>query len=188
MAESEVQEFPGYVQKSSHKPRLLLIFVILLVLTIIVLIGLYLLGAKTKKLTTFISSVPHLSPTLQPTSMPSATVSATVTTAATPSGKLTITPTLSTTSRSALSLAVLNGSGVPGAAEKVSEKLTGLGYNVTTTGNADTFTYQGITIKVKKTASSYLPLLKKDLASESASISAGIDNAISVDAEVIVGK
>lgn len=61
-----------------------------------------------------------------------------------------------------LSVQVLNGSGVKGAAAKLSSGLTSAGYTVTT-GNADAFTYTGVTVNIKKSKSQLLDALKKDL-------------------------
>jgi hypothetical protein len=193
MADSSVQEFPGYIQRTSSKPRLLIIFVVLLIIAIAALVGLYLLGSKTKKLTTFISSVPNQSPTPStgsPTPSVTASISAvlSITGSLTPTGKVTPTPAKGKLDRSSLSVAVLNGSGIPGAAGKISSQLTSLGYKIASTGNADVFTYKGLTVKVKKVESSYLGQLEKDLSSQSASVSGSVDDTISSDAEVIVGK
>lgn len=62
-----------------------------------------------------------------------------------------------------LSISVKNGSGVTGAAAKASDFLKGLGYNVISTGNADTQDYQNTKIQVKKDKSEFLNLLKADL-------------------------
>lgn len=52
--------------------------------------------------------------------------------------------------RSKWKLEVLNGSGVSGLAKRISEKLTGLGYSVVKTGNADSDGYEKTEIAVKK--------------------------------------
>lgn len=91
--------------------------------------------------------------------------------------------------RSKLSVTVLNGSGTPGAAKKISDTLISLGYNVISTGNADNYNYTNTVLEVKSTKSDYLNLLKKDLSgnytigSTSASLTTGTS-----DARVIVGK
>jgi hypothetical protein len=92
--------------------------------------------------------------------------------------------------RSTLSITVQNGSGVEGVAVKASKILQDLGYNVTSTGNADNYNYEGITIKVKKENEKFLDLLKKDLAKDY-TIKTGSSDLPSdspTDALVIIGK
>ena len=92
--------------------------------------------------------------------------------------------------RKDLKIAILNGSGVPGAAKGTSSHLEELGYVITKVDNADGFEYKGLTVKIKKDKNDeYLPLLKKDLAENSkAEITTKVDDTIETDAEVIVGK
>ncbi len=163
-------DFPSYVERSSPKPKLLLTFIIVLLLIVAALAGLYFLGSNSKK--ELVQSIP-----LVPT--PTAGAVSNPTTA----------PTQPTLERSALTVAILNGSGTAGAARGVSSTLNGLGYTIGTIGNAKRFDYQGITIHVNKKNSAYLSLLEKDLkdANPKASISASIDT-ITGNAEVIVGK
>ncbi len=91
--------------------------------------------------------------------------------------------------RSAVTIDILNGSGVSGAASKMSSLLKDLGYGIGSTGNADNFDYQNITIQIKNSTSKYLPLLKKDISSSytvsdaSTTLASG-----SADAVIIVGK
>ncbi|MCL4354914.1 LytR C-terminal domain-containing protein, partial [Patescibacteria group bacterium] len=79
-------------------------------------------------------------------------------------GKITPTPTKASSSsidkvtgldRAKLTVAIENGSGVVGAAGKASTLLTGLGYKVASTGNADKYTYVNVTIQVKTSSSKY---------------------------------
>src|SRR3989344_1682882 len=58
-----------------------------------------------------------------------------------------------------LKVNVENGSGEKGVAGKVADILTGLGYKIVSTGNADNFNYSDVTIQVKSTKSDYLPIL-----------------------------
>lgn len=92
--------------------------------------------------------------------------------------------------RSKLSIAVLNGSGVVGAASKASDALKGLGYEVVRAGNAESFTYDSTVIKVKNSKKSYVNLLKKDLGEfyTIGSASAILEESASEDAVIIVGK
>ncbi len=196
--ELSFQEMPSYVERSRRKPRLLFVFIAIFLLAIALGVGLYFLGARNKSPESKVAPVPssNLTPTKSPTTGPSATQSASVS----PSGKTTPTPIKSGPTagpspkaeldRSKLTIAVLNGSGTPGAAKGISSYLNGLGYTIKSVGNADNFTYTNITIKIKKSKSAYLPQLKKDLAKSPtpSPVSDSVDDSISTDAEVIVGK
>lgn len=163
-------EFPSYVERSSPKPKLLLIFVIVLILIIASLAGLYFLGAnKNKQVIQSIPTAPTPTPVVQ---IP------------------TVAPTMPQLDRGDLTVAIKNGSGTAGAAKGISSYLNGLGYKIGTIGNADKFTYTGITIHVKKSKSDYLKQLQQDILEndKNATISAGTDDTITTDAEVIVGK
>lgn len=166
-------EFPSYVERSSPKPRLLLIFIIVFFLVIAALAGLYFIGLNNNK--NLVQSIPTV-----PT--PTTTAVALPTEAPTPSqGPL---------ERGDLTIAILNGSGIAGAARGVSSYLNGLGYTIGPIGNADIFTYRGLTVHVKQAKSAYLSLIEKDLREHDpdASISASVDDSIATDAEVIVGR
>jgi cell division protein FtsL len=92
--------------------------------------------------------------------------------------------------RSKLSITVENGSGVEGTAGKAAKILKDLGYNVVSTGNADNFNYEGVTIQVKDPQSNFVNLLKKDLANDYTVTSGTSDLApdSSTDAVIIIGK
>lgn len=92
--------------------------------------------------------------------------------------------------RKDLTVIVQNGSGEKGVAGKVADILKGIGYNVTSTTNADNFDYSDITIQVKSTKSDFLPVLKKDLSSDYTigSSTSDLSSSSSADAVVIVGK
>lgn len=92
--------------------------------------------------------------------------------------------------RTKITITVENGSGQVGVAGKASDFLKEKGYNVSSTGNADKYTYSGATIKVKSSASSYLDLLKKDLSEKYtiSSTSSDLPKDSSTDAIIIVGK
>lgn len=99
--------------------------------------------------------------------------------------------------RGSIDLIVLNGSGVQGAATTTALYLKKLGYNVIKTENADSFDYEGVRVFVKKSSGQTALLLKKDLdefqkneiqGNLRASVSAGISDNITYDAEVIIGK
>ena len=113
--------------------------------------------------------------------------------------KTTVTPTVKAVNpvdqstgldRSLLSVEVQNGSGETGAAGKGSTILKDFGYKVISTGNADNFDYQGVTIRVKSTKTNFLALLKKDLGFSYTvgSTSADLSSNSIADALVIIGK
>lgn len=91
--------------------------------------------------------------------------------------------------RADITVAIQNGSGVAGAAGKMSTLLQDLGYEIGATGNADSFDYEDVTIQVKPAFSKYLPLLKSDISgdytvgSTAANLSTG-----TADALIIIGK
>lgn len=166
-------QYPSYGEKNARKSHFVAIFFIILFVVILILVGLYFLGASKKG--TFNPL------TVKPTEAPSAS---------TEEGEQTptATPTPVQLERSDLSLTVLNGSGVAGAAGDVSEILEDLGYTVESTGNASKFDYTGITILISEEKKDYSDLLKKDLADEAKTIKVEVDDNLKADAEVIVGK
>jgi hypothetical protein len=92
--------------------------------------------------------------------------------------------------RSNLSLIVQNGSGIEGVAGKAANILKAFGYNVVSTGNADNYNYQGVTIKVKNNKGNFINLLKQDL-SKDYTISANTSDLPSdspTDTLIIIGK
>lgn len=92
--------------------------------------------------------------------------------------------------RSQLSIHILNGSGVAGAAKKASDFLEGLGYNVVQVGNAEKTDYTQTEIQLKSANSKYLDLLKKDLSSSYTvgTTSTDLSASESAGAVVIIGK
>ena len=135
---------------------------------------------------------------LAPTDTPTPTIEESLT--VTPKATLTESPTPAVTSspidkstgldRSDLTVTVENGSGEAGVAATGDDYLSGLGYSVEGTGNADNFDYIGVTIQVKSASSDFLALLKKDLAAKYTITSATSDlpSSSSSDAVVIIGK
>jgi len=120
------------------------------------------------------SEVPTPTPTPEPTKKPVSSIDATT-----------------GLDRAKLSVSVQNGSGVTGAASKASDLLKSLGYNVVSAGNADNSNYTNVTIKVKPASKDFLPVLNKDLSSNSYSIgttSSDLTATASAAALVIVGK
>jgi len=92
--------------------------------------------------------------------------------------------------RSALKIEVQNGSGTEGAAGKAANIIKEFGYNVTSTGNADNYSYEGVTIKVKDTKKEFADLLKKDLEKdyEVKNSSSDLPETSTPDALIIIGK
>lgn len=92
--------------------------------------------------------------------------------------------------RKDITVIVQNGSGEKGVAGKAADILKNLGYNVTSTTNADNYNYSDITIQVKSSKSDFLPVLKKDLSSDYTigSSASDLSSSSSADAVVIVGK
>lgn len=67
------------------------------------------------------------------------------------------------TQRENISVVVQNGSGEAGVAGEAADILKELGYTISSTGNADNFEYEDVTIRVKASKSDILSLLEKDL-------------------------
>lgn len=117
----------------------------------------------------------------------------------TPTAKVSATPTPSKKAgssidsasgldRADLSIIVQNGSGEAGVAKVMADKLTGLGYVISSTGNADNYDYTGATIQVKSADKAFLALLKKDLEDDYTITTATSDYTGTGDALIIVGK
>lgn len=180
------QDFPAYTEQTASKSKAVGIFLIALLVILGVVGGLYLLGRnKSTDTKSQVSVTKAPSPTKEPTETPSATPSGSIT----PSAKLTPSPSGTSTNldRSKLGVAILNGSGVAGAASKTSATLKALGYTIGAITNADQFTYTGITVVVKKAKKDYGDLLKKDLSGQG-TVTVTVDDTIGTDAQVIVGK
>lgn len=178
------QDFPAYTEQSSSKSKAIGIFLIALLIVIGVVGGLYLLGRnKNGDTDSQISVTKAPSPTQAPTETPVSSISGSIT----PSAKTTPSPSGTKLDRSAISIAVLNGSGVAGAASKTAATLKALGYTIGATTNADKFTYTDITVLVKKTKKDYGDLLKKDLSAQG-TVTVTVNDTIPTDAQVIVGK
>jgi hypothetical protein len=166
--------------KNSAAPKIVFSFVILFILAVGVIIGLYIIGAnKRKELASVVTHLPMPRQVLSPTPTPLASVSASL--SLTPSGGLP---------RNLLRVAVLNGSGTPGAAQGTSAFLQKAGYAVISVTNAERFDYRNLTVYVKTSKKQYLPQLKKDLESYSGvgAVTASVSATIVSDVEVIVGR
>lgn len=180
--DSPLQQYPPFVKKSSSSMRMIVFFLLFIIVVAALFIGIYLLNKNAQEQK---PAVVVQAPTSAPTPTPEPT------TEATPSGSLTPSPTGKAGEEvSKVSVEVLNGSGTPGAAGGIAKTLRDLGYTVAGTGNADSFTYQDITIRAKKSQASALAKLKKDL-SESYTVgktTSDLPESSSYDIEVIVGK
>lgn len=112
------------------------------------------------------------------------------TTTPTPTPEATPTPTSGEVLRGSLSIQVLNGGGVAGAASKMKKILEDKGYSVVETGNAESYTYDNTEIIVKSSKKAYLSVLEEDLKDiySLGSSAATLEDSASYDARVIVGK
>lgn len=183
---------PAPQRKINKRFIYLIAFVILLVL---LFAGYKLLGSsKGNDINNTPVETPAPTQELLPTDSPVPTeeITSTPTPSDTPTPKPTGNPIDKTTglNRSKLSVTVQNGSGEAGVAAAGKDFLTGLGYNVSSTANADNFDYTGVTIKVKSASSDYLTLLKSDLATKYtvSNSSSDLSASVSADALVIIGK
>lgn len=151
---------------------------------------------QTKSLTITPGPTEYEFPTDGPTAHPTPIASPTASLKQTPTVKPSEKPAVNSVDkasgldRSALNIEVQNGSGEAGVAGKGSETLKALGYKVASTGNADNFDYQDVTIQVKSIKSNYLALLKKDLGFSYTigTASADLPSSSTADALVIIGK
>lgn len=183
----------NYSSETPKKPKKFFYFIIFLV----ILGGFFLVrnlffGASEQKQT------PKITPSPTEYQFPTDTPAPSINPAA-ETGAPTVSPTTKAVNsvdqstgldRSILSVEVQNGNGEAGVAGKGAEVLKGFGYKVISTGNADNFDYQQVTIKVKSTKTNYLALLKKDLGFSYTvgSTSADLSSDSKADALVIIGK
>lgn len=203
MEESVFSQSPFSNESSSKGPssgrgkKILFLLIILIVLGAVAFGAVKLLGNTQQKVET-----PAPTPTIEviptegPTATPEAKLTGTIT--PTPTKKAGTTPTVTpkptstsstgTTDKSKLSVTVQNGSGVTGAAKKMGDLLTSLGYTITTIGNADTSDYAQTEIHVKAAQKDLLPSLKKDLGANYTIGTAVADYTGTGDILVIVGK
>ena len=184
------QDLPSYTMRSRNTSRFFLIFLVLFLLVVGVLAGLFFLG-YSKRDANAVVPTPIITESAE--ALPTSSVSSMVDVSVNPSlstGRLSSVDGETKLDRKALTVAVLNGSGEPGAASGVSAYLKDLGYQVSRVGNADGFTYRNLTVTVKRGKSAYVGLLRRDLQANSsfASVSASVNDSISADAEVIVGS
>jgi hypothetical protein len=183
----------SYSSETPKKPKKFVYFIIfILIVGGFFLVRNLLPGSKTQ------SPPPEITPTPTEYQFPTDTPVPSVTPAE-EKAETTITPTTKAVNpvdqssgldRSTLKIEVQNGSGEVGIAGKGADVLKALGYGISSTGNADNYDYQGVTVKVKSTKANFLPLLKKDLGFsytvESATSDLSSDS--TADALVIIGK
>lgn len=175
--DASFSNLPSYGEKNSRKSHFVTIFFAILLGVVVLLIGLYFLGAYKK------GQLQSIIPSRQTSSTGSVQQSTPA-----PSEKPTATPTPVKLDRGELEIIVLNGSGVAGAAGDISTALKDLGYTVKSVGNASKFDYKGVTIFIKEDKKEYVEMLKKDLADKDATIETSFDDKLKADAEIIVGK
>lgn len=176
---------PTQNRRSGKNRKVLLLIALIIVLGLVAFGISKLIGNKGVD-----STLNATSPT--PTTTPTTTPTPTETNGTpTPTTKLTPTPTkTAVVATKNLSIQVLNGAGVVGAGKKAADFLTGLGYNVVSTGNADNFDYQQSVIQIKAGKASALSTLKKDLSANYTigSTSTDLSASTSADAVFIIGK
>ncbi len=187
-------------RSGTSRSKLVLLFLVLLLGAGLIFAGIRFLslnnGANSSSTTTV-----GLTPTPFATSVPE-TPTPTVITTPTPTGKpgkTTPTPTISSkvtptptgsTKPTTMSIEILNGSGQSGVAGTAASAMKKLGYSISGTGNADTFNFVGYTIKIKKSKSAQLPVLKKDVATLGTVTDSltTLPESSDADAQIIVGK
>ena len=187
--EDQFTEIPHVFNPSKPQRRLPRRTIVLLTIIVLLLITfIFIRFTSSKKPNTSVTStVTSPSPTasaIEQTPSPS------------PSGSPTPTPTVSPVDkktgldRSKLSVSVENGSGGAGVAGKAADFLKGLGYDVVSTSNADSFSYSGVVIQIKSEKSDYLNLLKNDLGQNYTigTTSAELSSSASEDVLVIIGQ
>lgn len=201
MEDNQFQEIPqnftpGRAKKSL--PRKTLVLIAIVVLIVVVFLFMKISGKSAQQSTSIPTTLPTATDTPIPTDMP--TPSSTDVPTPTPTPVPTPTPTPKPSAnpidsetgldRSKLNVVIENGSGQAGVASKASDYLTGLGYNVSSTANADNYNYTNVTIQVKSGKSDYLALLKKDLGFNYTigDTSSDLPDSASEDALVIIGQ
>lgn len=184
--------------KTSQKVKIIgFIIIIIVVISLVLFLGSLFLNQKQQSdKSSTISVSPTSSPKQQPTDLPTASPSISSvqpTKKVSPSPTIKVSPSITVTGtekKVGITISVLNGSGTKGAAKNMSTVLTDLGYTVSSTGNADVFTYSGITINAKKSKSQVLNDLKKALVAKGyliTSATTSLDETSPTDAVVIVG-
>lgn len=192
MEEMPLEATPQYATPAPKRKinKRFLYLIAFIILAVLLFFGYKILGTNQNSQnpiptpTPAIFEIPTDTPTPESSPSPSPTN--------TPTPKPTVNPVDKATGldRSSLSITVENGSGEAGVAKKAEDYLTGLGYNVTSTSNADNFDYTNVAIQIKSAKSDFLNLLKKDLGFNYTvgSATAALSDSASSDAVVIIGK
>lgn len=96
----------------------------------------------------------------------------------------------SSTSNSSVKVAIQNGSGESGVAGAASEVIKEAGFTVSSTGNADNFDYEDVTINIKASKKSFLADLEEALSVDYTvgDTSTDLAETSTYDALVIIGK
>lgn len=187
--QNQAPSFRTSPSRGSKRP--LFIILLIIILAVAIFFAFRIISSKgQKQVKTEITPTP--TEYQFPTDTPTPSGSPTPENSPTPTAKPTTDPVDKATGldRSDLSVEVQNGSGVVGAASKVSDSIKGFGYHVTSIGNADNYNYENVVISVKSDFSKYLSLLKSDLSKQYTigSTSADLSASASADALVIIGK
>jgi hypothetical protein len=181
---------PSQVFSPSRKRNQKRFALLIVAVLIVVIFSVFITIANTNKSKTKIATTTTTTEVIVPTTTEEITPNPEET--STPTPKPTVSPVDKKTglNRSKLSITVENGSGEVGAAGKVADVLKNLGYNVSSTGNADNYDYQNLTIRTNSSFSDYLALLKSDLEGKYTigDTSSDLSASISADALIIIGK
>lgn len=136
----------------SRRPKALIILIVfLLVLSVIIYLGTRFLGTGSEE---EVDEAP--TPVIEATSTPEPTQEE----EPTPTGTESESDDLD---RADAAIQILNGSGISGAAGSMSAVLKSAGWSDITTGNADSFDFEDVSISVTKESAGFLPMLEEDL-------------------------
>jgi hypothetical protein len=178
------------IKPRKRLPKRTLILIVIVILFVLAVLYIKATGKSKNQQTTTASMAP--SATESPASSPlsSETPSFSPTPTSTPRPSVNPVDKQTGLDRSQLNVVIQNGSGEAGVAVKASDYLKGLGYNVSSTGNAETYDFINVFIQVKADKSDYLRLLKKDLGFNYTigTTSADLSSGAGEDALVIIGK
>ncbi len=172
--EGPFQDYSNYaeVENTGKKSKAPVVIITTILVIIAIVAGLYFLGQSRENGEVSLIPLNEQAPTSAPVVDPTATP--------------TEAPDLD---RSELTVDVLNGSGTAGAAGDMADIIEDLGYTLGTTGNADNFDYEGITVNVSEESKDYLELLLADLKEKvSGTVTGSVSASLTTGAEVIVGQ
>ena len=163
--------------------RLTLVVIVVVSAGVLVIAGYLFIRSALKATVPPLPPPPLTTPTSTAATLPSAAAATTTEPIIPPSEISTTTPVVTAPAKDTLAVSILNGSGVAGLAGKMAEIVKGAGYQKVTTGNADAYAYQGVTIRYRngmKGAAEDLSTLLRDryqkfVLEEVATSTAGID-------------